>query len=360
MKQYIFGAKAIAISVCKAWKAIYPEEGIQGFVVSDMAGNPKELLGLPVLQIDELAECQSQEEKVNTQMIIATPEDVHEAIVKTLQRYGYRSYKRMDSVEESELMEKYFRQQGRFRVLHDLPCGEEKAKISVYAAKFFKDKILSNPPVFPEYVHSILLGNAYNTDAVMKAQAEFVDDTGDHISEKNPNFCETTAFYWMWKNRLMPEDEYVGLYHYRRALDITDEDLYRLKAGDVDAVLQYPLLHLPDIREHHTRYVREEDWEAMLEAMRRLYPEYAARYEEIFSLPYFYNYNLIIAKKEVFAQYCEWLFSILFLTEQLSTPKGWERADRYTAYMSESLMTFYFLYHEKDLKIYHTGRRLYT
>ena len=133
-----------------------------------------------------------------------------------------------------------------------------------------------------------------------------------------------------------------------------------MEKNGVDVVLPYPLIHLPDIREHHTRYVKEEDWEAALAALQEIHPEYADRYEEIFSQPYFYNYNLILAKERVFADYCAWLFPVLFRTEELSKPKGKERRDRYLAYMSESLFTFYFLYHQNDLNIRHTGRRMFV
>ena len=39
------------------------------------------------------------------------------------------------------------------------------------------------------------------------------DNTGDHISSKNPSYCELTGLYWAWKNL---DCEYIGLCHYRR------------------------------------------------------------------------------------------------------------------------------------------------
>ena len=116
----------------------------------------------------------------------------------------------------------------------------------------------------------------------------------------------------------------------------------------------------PSAAIQHTWYVPEKDWELMMSVVEDLYPEYGERFDEVFSAPEFYNYNMLVAKKKVFADYCAWLYPILDRIEELSEPKGRERHDRYTAYMSESLETLYFMANLNNMKIYHTGRLLYT
>lgn len=234
------------------------------------------------------------------------------------------------------------------------------SKIQVYMAKFDKDKPLKNPQVLPEWLIPIQVGAALTQEKV----ADVSDDIGDNISSKNANYCELTALYWIWKNCLPEKDEgidrYFGLFHYRRWLDIENADLRRIFDGNIDVVLPFPTMHEPDIRTHHARYVKEADWAAMLQALGELAPEYYAAYEKIFSQEYLYNYNILIAKEDVFRRYCEWLFPILARVEELSLPKGSERADRYIGYLGENLLTLYFMYHREELNMVCTGRKMLT
>ena len=65
---------------------------------------------------------------------------------------------------------------------------------------------------------------------------------------------------------------------------------------------------------------------------------------------------MLIAKKKIFQDFCNWMFPILARTEELSEPKGWQRSDRYIGYLGENLTALYFLYHRNDFNITHTGR----
>ena len=232
--------------------------------------------------------------------------------------------------------------------------------LEVYVAKFHKDKPLSSVYSHPARLIPVQAGASL---APLKV-ADIQDNVGDNISVKNVNYCELTVLYCIWKNRLAGERDksgkYYGLFHYRRYLDLRNEDLCHLAARDIDAILPFPTIHEPNIKEHHARYIKESDWEAMLRSLEEIEPEYYAAYDKIFSQQYMYNYNIIIAKAAVLQEYCEWLFPILERVEELSIPKGSERADRYIGYIGENLLTLYFLYHKDRMNLVHTGRIMLT
>lgn len=347
MRLAIYGAKSLALGVCLAVKKLYPEYSVHGFIVKSLQNNPDVLGRLPVWElghVDDKEMC----------ILIATPEDTHREIVCDLEQYGFFHYICIDSKKEAVLMERYYAEINRFPSIHFMPKGKKNQKLCVYMAKYHGDKALQNTYELPEWIYPISVG-AYASKGNLIA---IRDDQGDHISEKNGNYCELTALYWMWKNKLKQGEniDYYGLFHYRRILDMDTDDLSRLKENDIDVVLPYPTVHEPDIFEHHTRYLKESDWQAMVRALEELHPEYAKAFPEALSQPYFYNYNILIAKRSVLETYCAWLFPILELVEEYSRPKGKERSDRYIGYLGENLLTLYFMYHSQEMNIAHTGR----
>ena len=354
-----------AAGLYRALAVLEPEKKIKGFLVSDMKGNPHDIWNCPVMLLDNVSGMFSDNRKKDVLIYVAVPELIHKEIRELLGEHGFTNLKMLDSRTEAGIMERYFQKDGQFLSVHSLPLAGDISvipKLTIYAVSFYKDKPLNNPPEFPVYVKRLYLGcdRAVERGVNISGKADFYDNTGDNISSKNPNRCEMTAHYWIWKNRLDTDDEYVGICHYRRTLDLSLDDLKRIKSNDVDVVLPFPMIHYPDSRVQHTWYVSEEDWELMVRVVGELYPDYEPVLDKIFDEPFFYNYNMILAKKQVFADYCAWLYPILDRIEELSKPKGTEREDRYTAYMSESLTTLYFMVHKDDLKIYHTGRILCT
>lgn len=344
----IYGAKSLALGTCMAVKELYPEYEIYGFIVKSLHGNPHVLADLPVYELSMVSDR-------NIHILIATPENLHQSIAGDLEYLGFHEYTCMDSQKEAVLMERYFTKMGTFRSLHSFPSGQEKANLFVYMAKFHKDSILKNVYDLPEWVIPVQVG-ASLTDIRYDM---VTDEQGENISEKNVNYCELTALYWMWRNKLQcggkNNKNYYGLFHYRRILDIYHDDTERLVKNDIDVILPFPLLHAPNILEHHTRYLKEEDWMTMCRVLKDLQPEYAAALPKIFAQPYFYNFNILIAKAQVMDDYCSWLFPILEKIEEMSIPKGWEREDRYIGYLGENLLTLYFMYNKDKLKIAHTG-----
>lgn len=170
--------------------------------------------------------------------------------------------------------------------------------------------------------------------------AHFTPDS-PHISQLNPYFCELTALYFAWKNpALLENPDYIGLFHYRRVLDFTRDSLFaRLKRAltpQSRALQKYSLhkipaflaAHAPDIitptplnlaphLDFYETYRQDHviaDFDLALDYIRAHYPEMQPSLEAtIFGkgAAVFYC-NVMIMRREIFEEYCAWLFDVLF------------------------------------------------
>ena len=153
------------------------------------------------------------------------------------------------------------------------------------------------------------------------------DDTGEHISGKNPHYCELTALYWAWKNI---DSDYIGLVHYRRhftlhnpLLFIKNKFPYVLKHQECEKLLsQYDIL-LPRPRNYfietnYSHYIHAHPAESMdmtRDIINTLYPEYIPAFDTVMKRTKAHMFNMFLMKKNIFSSYCEWLFSVLSALE---------------------------------------------
>ncbi len=355
---FIYGAGIVATTIYTALKELYNRVP-EAFIVTNAKANPKEIDGIGVVALSELDVSDD-----TCIYFIATPEVHHASIVDGLLQVGIVEQQLLlvDNDFENMLLEAFYgssKEFTTFRRVLEAATGKKSKNpsldITMLQAKSHVDKPLKSTYTIPEYIQPIQVGAAL-TDSVI---ADIRDNSGSNISAKNRNYCELTATYHAWKHC---KAKYKGLCHYRRIFDISQEQLNVVltENPDVDVILPYPMVFYPDIKKQHAYCINDTDWNAMLQALQEVAPDYYTAFEDVFSERYFYNYNMLIAKEEVFDDYSHFMFSVLERVEELTTPKGWERADRFAGYIGENLTTLYFRKNRDKLKIVHAGKRMLT
>lgn len=196
------------------------------------------------------------------------------------------------------------------------------------------------------------------------------DDSGENISEKNHSYCELTAQYWAWKNA---DSDHMGFFHYRRFLypDTGEKVPYRIlpqpdgqlpdKLGyDRFAALipQYDLI-LPkaenmriSVREHYTGapFHHAKDLALIETIIAERCPEYLSAVESYLSGTLCYFGNIYIMKRDVFSDYCAWLFPILEEFDRRTDRTGYgTQEQRVNGYLAERLFGIYYTHHRADL-----------
>ena len=127
MKKIIYGAQAIALGTYRAIKELFPKQNIECFLVTEMGNNPSVLNCIPVYTLSDFVSGMSDDEKENIEVLIATPENVMEAIERNLDEAGLFYHVCMDSLRWAKLQELAFVKSGRFMPLAAYPVVGVKA-----------------------------------------------------------------------------------------------------------------------------------------------------------------------------------------------------------------------------------------
>ena len=174
------------------------------------------------------------------------------------------------------------------------------------------------------------------------------DNTYDNISDLNLIFNEMTSIYWFWKNyKNMDSLKYVGYNHYRRIfhpLDFVDYDKYDIICAKpiefkcITVYQQYCIQH------------KKDDINTLINVLYKFYNiTTIANYIELQT--FYAPCNMFIMKKELFNEYCEFMFKLLFiLKDKIKLDNKDNYQHRALAFLSERLTSFWI--YQKMLKDY--------
>ncbi len=190
------------------------------------------------------------------------------------------------------------------------------------------------------------------------------DNTGDHISEKNPNYCELTGLYWVWKNS---SDDYKGLVHYRRYFMrghrlLTEEDICRiLETADI-ILPPAEYLREPAEEEFCLYSGYKHDLVLLRQAVEAVDPTVLPAFDKVMGGNRLHLYNMFISRRETFDRYCQWLFAVLSHLEPRVDMTGYTPyQQRLYGFLGERLLNVWLTHtgaHIHTVRVVNTERRL--
>lgn len=198
------------------------------------------------------------------------------------------------------------------------------------------------------------------------------DDVGNNIADKNFSYCELTAVYWAWKNL---DSDYYGLCHYRRYFKGDDSFVVNSKKikiiskneaykylGKYDLILPKKRRYYIETNEQQYLHAHhKEGLEETYNVIKEFYPEYGNSLKKVMNSRSGHRFNMFIMKKDLFNNYCNWLFDILSRVEKRIDISNWDKSEqRVFGYLSERLLDVWVDFHKinyKELKVVFTEKQ---
>lgn len=378
----LYGRGLIAEEYCRYLEGCGRGEDIAAFAVTKMAGQGETCCGRPCLEIGEAlvrfpqAEVHlSLQEKYHAEVIALLQEMGREPKEKIgLRRMtdllGEQAMKQISAacpklivrrcpydysvleIAASEHPEEKF----TFYPMCQVPLSEadlahireyvEVPKLYIAMATSAKDASITQADL-PKFVHSVL-GGAASYEGTRSGDMAYDDEEAENISSYNNLYSELTVAYWLYKKA--PRAEYLGLCHYRRHFLLTEEDKAILSERQADVFLPRPRLTFPNVRifftEHPVGHMERLDYETMMLLLGQRNEEIKVFAEKLFSGQAQFPNNMVIARRDIYLDYCRFMFDILLSMQTYYEERQIVRPQRYLGNVGEMLTTLYFAWHK--------------
>ena len=188
------------------------------------------------------------------------------------------------------------------------------------------------------------------------------DDTGENISALNPFLNEITALYWMWKNT---SHSIVGLSHYRRFFVADGKNFLTAEEAtnilkDYDIIVRRLLIHRVPTAEVLRHDICDNEITPFAENiirknLVRAQPDYLDAFNLKMNSPTCFYLNMLVARRNIFEAYCEWLFSFMIdstreILNRTSLAKLSFSERRLPAHFAERMMTVWLMKNRLRIK----------
>lgn len=334
---YIAGAHSRAQTLRVYLQYLYPDIGIESYLVDDMAENDLVVGGIPVLLIQKGLH-------VDYPVYLGTRGINHPKLIEELKSVGFSEIipvtVDLDMQLRNKFIRKFYAEQGRkFELIDDLAAKDnvKKKTSQIYVASSIFDKPLQRKYELTKYETVMQVGAALTKERITKDG--LTDCEGDNISAKNRQYCELTGLYWIWKHA---KEDYIGLVHYRRHFLLPEDWIERIEQNNVDVILPVPLYVAPSIEENFKSRHLPEDWDFLMKYFEEHLPEEFKTAQKVFRGNLYSPCNMLIMKREVLNDLCSWMFPIIDAVVEHGGEKEDKYMNRYPGFISERLITYYF------------------
>ncbi len=345
-KYYIFGAHSRGQTLAVYLNKVYPDCELLGYLYDNDEENLAEVDGVPVYRLQGAPTLD-----IFADVYVGTRGANFEHAGEVLKRKGFKQVfyynVALDNKLRNIFIPDYFKEHGwNYIRLDEVISRSDKSVISesanrkntVFVVKSVFDTAIGSSDDLNYYETYIQAGRALTDTDI--SECRFRDDERDNISDRNKQMCELTAMYWIWKNI---DQDIVGIEHYRRRFILPDNWTDAFADGSADVVLPVPLYVNPTLKSNYYQRHTACTWEAMERVLEQIHPECAEDAKRFLANTSCYSpCNLMITRKSVFDELCEWLFPVIFKVMDKCGTLDDSYQNRYPGFLAERLITFFF------------------